>query len=317
MTRSGAGRALVVFVCLAILPGVVASLPAQDLTPRAYVITPVSSNAITLTNIFNTGNLRFEGTVPIEGATGRLNVPALSLYRSFSFFGRSANVAATLPYGVGTFKGTVLGAEREAYRSGLLDSVFRLSVNLAGGPAMTLPQLREWRQKSIIGASLKIVAPTGQYDPTKLINLGGNRWAFKPEIGYSGRFGHFLVDAYAAVWFFTRNPDFFSRNEFVSGTHAQTQDPIYAFETHLSYDVRPRFWVSLDGNFWYGGRTSLDGVENPATLQQSSRIGITASIPITRRQAIKLGVADGAYIRFGGDYTIVSLAWQYSWIGKP
>jgi hypothetical protein len=305
-----------VFVCLAILAGV-ASVRAQDLTPRAYVITPVSSNAVTLTNIFNTGNLRFEGTVPIEGATGKLNVPALSLYRSFSFFGRSANVAATLPYGVGTFKGTVLGAEREAYRSGLLDSVFRLSVNLAGGPAMTLPQLREWRQKSIIGASLKIVAPTGQYDPTKLINLGGNRWAFKPEIGYSGRFGHFLVDAYAAVWFFTRNPDFFSRNEFVSGTHSQTQDPIYAFETHLSYDVRPRFWVSLDGNFWYGGRTSLDGVENPATLQQSSRIGITASIPITRRQAIKLGVADGAYIRFGGDYTIFSVAWQYSWVGKP
>ncbi len=309
--------ALATLVWLSALAGTSARLRAQDLTPRAYVITPVRSSAVTLTDIYSTGNLRFEGTVPIEGATGRLNVPALSLYRSFSFFGRSANVAATLPYGVGTFKGTVLGAEREAYRSGLLDSVFRLSVNLAGGPAMALPQMREWRQKSLVGASLKIVAPTGQYDPTKLINLGGNRWAFKPEIGWSGRFGHFLVDAYAAAWYFTRNPDFFSRNEFVSGTHAQTQDPIYAFETHLSYDVRPRFWVSLDGNFWYGGRTSLDGVENPATLQQSSRIGITASIPITRHQAIKLGVADGAYIRFGGDYTIVSVAWQYSWVGKP
>ena len=287
------------------------------MTPRAYVITPRSSNAITLTNIFNTGNLRFEGTVPIEGATGRLNVPALSLYRSFSLFGRSANVAATLPYGVGTFEGTVLGAEREAYRSGLLDSVFRLSVNLAGGPAMTLPQMREWRQRSLVGASLKVVAPTGQYDPTKLINLGGNRWAIKPEIGYSGHFGSFIVDAYAAVWFFTRNDEFFSRNEFFPGTQAQTQDPIYAFETHLSYDIRPRFWISLDGNFWYGGRTSLGGVENPSTLQQSSRIGITASVPITRHQAIKLGVADGAYVRFGGDYTILSVAWQYSWVGKP
>ena len=73
----------------------------------------------------------------------------------------------------------------------------------------------------------------------------------------------------------------------------------------------------LDGNFWYGGRTSLGGVENPSTLQQSSRIGITASVPITRHQAIKLGVADGAYVRFGGDYTILSVAWQYSWVGKP
>lgn len=317
MRRPEAHALAAALACALILPCGAARLAAQDLTPRAYVITPVRSNAVTLSYIFNDGNLRFEGTVPIEGATGRLSLPALSLYHSFSFFGRSANVAATLPYGVGNFRGTVFGAEVDAYRSGLLDSVFRVSVNLAGGKAMPLSQMRQWRQKTLLGASLKVVAPTGQYDPTKLINLGGNRWGLKPEIGYSGRFGNFLLDAYAAVWFFTRNPEFFSRNQYVPGTHAQTQDPIFAFETHLSYDFRPRFWVSLDGNFWYGGRTSLDGALNPATLQQSSRIGLTASFPITRRQAIKVGVADGAYVRFGGDYTIVSAAWQYSWVGRP
>jgi hypothetical protein len=291
---------------------------AQDLTPRAYLVTPVRSNAVNLSYIFNDGELLFEGTVPITGATGRLSVPALSLYRSLSLFGRSANVSATLPYGVGTFKGTVIEAEIEAYRSGLMDSVFRLAVNLKGAPAMELSEARKWRQKHLLGASLKVVAPTGQYDPTKLINLGGNRWAFKPELGYSGRFGgHWILDAYASVWFFTRNPDFFSRNQYVPGTHAQTQDPIGAFETHLSYDFKPRLWVSLDGNFWYGGRTSLDGVENPATLQKSSRIGVTASFPVTGHQSIKLGVADGAYVRFGGNYRIVSVAWQYSWLTRP
>ena len=132
---------------------------------------------------------------------------------------------------------------------------------------MKLSQMRTWRQKTLIGASLKIVAPTGQYDPTKLINLGGNRWAIKPELAYSGRFGHFVLDGYAAVWFFTENHEFFSRNQYFSGTRAQTQEPILALETHVSYDVRPRFWVSLDGNFWRGGRTSLNGVQNPATLQ--------------------------------------------------
>jgi hypothetical protein len=297
-----------------------ASAPAraQDLTPRAYLVTPVRSNAVNLSYIFNDGELLFEGTVPITGATGRLSVPALSLYRSLSLFGRSANVSATLPYGVGTFKGTVIEAEIEAYRSGLMDSVFRLAVNLKGAPAMELSEARKWRQKHLLGASLKVVAPTGQYDPTKLINLGGNRWAFKPELGYSGRFGgHWILDAYASVWFFTRNPDFFSRNQYVPGTHAQTQDPIGAVETHLSYDFKPRLWVSLDGNFWYGGRTSLDGVENPATLQKSSRIGVTASFPVTGHQSIKLGVADGAYVRFGGNYRIVSVAWQYSWLTRP
>jgi hypothetical protein len=290
------------------------ALDAQDLSPRVYVITPVHSNAITLGDIFNDGKLQFEGTVPIEGATGRLNVPSLTLYRSLSFFGRSANVAATLPYGVGHFKGTVQEAEVDAYRSGLLDPIFRFSVNLHGAPAMDLPRIRQWRQRTLVGASLKLVPPTGQYDPAKLVNLGSNRWSFKPELGLSRRFGSWVLDAYAAVWLFTKNPEFFSRNQYFSGTRRQTQDPIFAVETHLSYDVKPRLWVSLDGNFWYGGRTSLDGVENPATLQQSSRIGITASVPLTRRQAIRFGYADGAYVRFGGDYKIASVAWQYSWI---
>ena len=308
---------IAVAATLTLLAGAAQRLHAQDLTPRAYVVTPLRSNAVNLSYIFNDGELLFEGTVPITGATGRLSVPALSLYHSLSVFGRSANVTATLPYGVGTFKGTVIGAEVSAYRSGLLDSVFRFSVNLKGAPAMELGEMRQWRQEHLLGASLKLVAPTGQYDPTKLINLGGNRWAFKPELGYSGRFGHWVLDAYASAWFFTRNPEFFSRNQYFPGTQDQTQDPIAAFETHLSYDMRPRFWVSLDGNFWYGGRTSLNGVENPATLQKSSRIGVTASFPLTRRQSIKLGFADGAYVRFGGDYKIASVAWQYSWVGKP
>ena len=300
-----------------LLAGPPPSLRAQDLSPRAYLITPLRSNAVTVGNIFNDGNLLFEGTVPITGATGRLNMPNVTLSHSLSVLGRSANVAATLAYGVGHFKGTVIGAEVDAYRSGLFDSVFRLSVNLKGARAMELSEMRQWRQKTLIGVSLKVVAPTGQYDPTKLINLGANRWAFKPELGLSRRWGHWVLDAYAAVWFFTRNPEFFSRNQYVSGTHDQTQDPIAAIEGHLSYDFRPRLWVSLDANFWRGGRTSLDGVENPVTLQKSSRVGVTASFPVTRHQSIKVGYADGAYVRFGGDYRIASAAWQYSWITRP
>jgi hypothetical protein len=295
----------------------VPALRAQDLTPRAYLITPVRSNAVTLSNVFNDGNLLFDGTVPITDATGRLNVAVVSVYHSLAVFGRSANLTASLPYGVGNFEGTAFGTETSVYRSGLLDTSFRISVNLIGAPAMSLEEMRTWRQRRLLGVSLKVVAPTGQYDPTKLINLGGNRWAFKPELGYSGRLGHWIIDAYASVWFFTRNPEFFSRNQYFAGTRDQTQDPVAAFEAHLSYDVRPRLWISLDANFWNGGRTSLDGVENPATLQRSSRVGITASIPITRRQSIKLGYAQGAYVRFGGDYKIASVAWQYGWVGGP
>ena len=299
---------------------IVSSAPAvrgQDLAPRAYLITPVKSDAITVAYSFNDGELLLEGAAPITDATGRLNVPNVAYYHSLGLLGRSANVTVGLAYGVGNFEGTVLGEERSIYRSGLFDAVFRISVNLVGGPAMSGAEMRQWRQKTLLGVSLKVIAPTGQYDPTKMINLGANRWAFKPELGLSQRWGHFILDAYGSIWLFTENPEFFSRNEWFPGTQSQTQDPIGALETHLSYDFRPRFWVSLDGNFWYGGRTSLNGVENPATLQKNSRIGVTASFPLTRHQSVKVGYARGAYIRFGGDYDVVSAAWQYSWIGRP
>ena len=289
---------------------------AQDLTPRAYVVTPLRSNAVFVTDVYNQGDLNFEGTVPIEDATGRINGVALGYYRALGVLGRSANVSVVLPYGSGTFDGLVLGSPFTTHRSGLFDIPIRFAVNLLGGPALEPAEWVRWRQTTLLGASLKLVIPVGQYDPTKLINLGSNRWGFKPELALSHRHGHWIVDAYGAVWLFTKNPEFFSHNAYYAGTRAQTQDPIGIVEMHLSYDVRPRLWVSLDGNFWYGGKTAVSSVENPNTLQKSSRVGVTASVPLTQRQSVKLGFADGAYARFGGDYTIFSAAWQYSWVGR-
>jgi len=289
---------------------------AQDLTPRAYVVTPLRSNALLVTDIFNNGDINFEGTAPIEDATGTINGVAAGYYRSLGILGRSANVNVVLPYGTGTFDAVVLGAPFSTHRSGLFDIPVRFAVNLLGGPAMEPAQWLQWQQKTLLGASLKIVVPVGQYDPTKLINLGSNRWAFKPELGLSQRYGHWILDAYGAGWFFTKNPEFFSHNQYFAGTRSQTQAPIGIAELHVSYDVQPRLWVSLDGNYWYGGATTVSGVENAHTLQQNSRVGVTASVPLSRRQSLKLGFADGAYARFGGDYRILSAAWQYSWVGK-
>lgn len=289
---------------------------AQDLAPRAYVITAVHSNAITLTWSFYNGSINY-GALPVSGATGVYSVPIFSYYHSSGVFGRSANVVASLPYAVGNFQGTVLGAERHLYRSGLLDSSFRFSINLKGGPSMPPQEYMKWQQKVLLGVSLKVLAPTGQYDPTKLINWGTNRWSFKPEFGYSQRWGKWIVDGYVGVWFFTTNHDFFSRNAFFAGTRSQSQKPIGALEGHLSYDFKRRLWVSLDGNFWFGGSTSVNGLENPLTKQANSRLGGTAAVPITNHQSLKFSYSGGTYIRFGGNYQNVSVAWQYSWLGRP
>jgi hypothetical protein len=290
----------------------------QDLSPRAYTITPLHSNAINVTYSFFNGGLNFNGVVPITGATGTYSVPSISYYHSFSFFGRSANIAAGLPYGVGTFQGSVLGTNQQIYRSGLLDVGVRFSVNLRGGPAMSVPQYLKWKQKTVLGASLRVIAPTGQYSPTKLINWGINRWAFKPEIGYSRRFGKWVLDGYAGVWFFTTNQKSFS----IPAPKPQTSSPIGSFEGHLSYDAKkyrakPPLWFSLDGNFWFGGTTTLGGITNLATRQTSSRIGVTAAVPLRPHQSIKVSYSNGSYVRFGGNYQNVSISWQYSWLGRP
>jgi hypothetical protein len=176
---------------------------SQDLTPRAYVITPVHWNAITLTYSFETGSILFDNALPIAGASGTTNTPIISYYHALNFLGRSANINAALAYSVGHFQGDVNGTEQKLYRSGPMDSIYRFSVNLKGGPAMPIEQFMKWRQKTIIGTSVKVVAPTGQYDPTELVNIGSNRWGFKPELGFSQRRGHWLFDTYGGVWFFT------------------------------------------------------------------------------------------------------------------
>jgi hypothetical protein len=289
-------------------------LSAQDLAPRAYVITAEHSNAITLSWAFYDGGLNFNGTVPITGATGRYDVPVFSYYHSLDFFGRSANITVSLPYAVGTFKGDVLGTRMEVYRSGLLDTSIRFSVNLKGGPAMEPHQFMKWKQKSLLGVSLRVIAPTGQYDGAKLVNWGINRWAFKPELGYSRRLGSWILDGYAGVWLYTLNSASFG----VPAPKPQSEAPIGSLEGHLSYDFKKqRCWVSLDGNFWWGGITSVSGVRNLETKQIASRVGVTASLPLNKHQSIKASYSDGDYSRFGGKYQSISLAWQYSWLRRP
>ena len=125
--------------CAIVFAGMVAGWPAailaQDLSPRAYLITPLHSNAVILTWSFSDGDLDVGNLIPAT-ITGRYNIPILSYYHSLSILGRSANLTASVPYGVGNFVGSALGRQRSVYRSGLLDLGFRVSVNLKGGPAL-------------------------------------------------------------------------------------------------------------------------------------------------------------------------------------
>ncbi len=302
----------IVCACLLLVLGSAAL--AQTLAPRAYVITPRNANAITLSWSYYDGSLNLNGAVPVTGATGTLPCSGLQLLPFlrpvWAFREHHRLLAIRRRY----FPGFGSGQPAPDLSLGLLDLAVRFSVNLKGGPAMAMPQFVKWKQKMLLGASLTVVAPTGQYDPTHLINWGINRWAFKPELGYSQRWGNWLLDAYGGVWLYTTNNAFYS----VPNPQPQTQSPIGSFEGHLSYDFPPiHCWASLDGNLWFGGTTSLNGIPNPVTRQTSSRIGGTFSFPLVKHQSMKISYSRGTYVRFGGDYQTVSVAWQYSWVGWP
>jgi len=237
------------------------------------------------------------------------------VYHSFGVLGRSASITVGLPFALGDLRGTVSGEGRAITRRGVADTVVRLAINIAGGPALKLAEfVKTPAARSVLGASVKVLAPTGQYNPTRLINIGTNRWAFKPELGYTGRAGNFVVDAFAGVWLFTANETFLVTENDPSGFR-RTQDPVAAFELHVSYDVKPRLWISVDLNYWRGGRTSVDGVEGTLTLLSNSRIGVTGSVPLTRHQSLKVSYSDGVLVRLGGDFRVLSAGWQYGWVG--
>ena len=248
---------------IAVVAALALSATAQDLSPRAYVITPVGSNALSVSYAFNDGAILLDPTIPIEDLQGRFSVPILGYYRSFGLFGRSANVAVALPYGIGNFSGVVIGQPTSVYRSGLADGRVRVAVNLRGGRAMSVPEFIKYRERTVIGASLTIIVPTGQYDPARLINPGAHRVGFKPEVGLTRRLGKWAWDGYGGLWVFTENSSFFP------GNSVRKQNLITSLEFHLGYYVRPRAWVSFDSNFWVGGNTVINGVENQDRARNS------------------------------------------------
>jgi hypothetical protein len=305
-------RAVLAALLACSLPAVCA---AQDLTPRAYLVSPISANAVTVTYAFSKGEITFDPTLPVADARGTLHTPVVSYYHGFDLFGRSANVSGSLPWVNGSFSASVAGVARDAHRQGLMDATVRLAVNLVGGRALPLVEFAKTPpSRTVVGASVRVVAPTGQYVNTRGINPGANRWGFKPELGFSRRLRRLVVDGYAGVWLFTANNDYFAADAESDGA-VRTQAPIGSFAGHISYDVNRRLWVSLDLNYWYGGRTTVNGVRSRTSVQSNSRIGVTGAFPVTRHQSIKASFSDGVITRVGGTFKVLSMAWQYSWVG--
>jgi hypothetical protein len=278
---------------------------AQELEPRAYANLPIGLNFLALGYAYSRGGLATDPSLPVEDAHLKINSGLLAYVRSLDFWGRSGKVDVIVPYS--GLSGTARVAGQPATRdvSGFGDPRLRLAVNFYGAPSLTVPEFRSYERDLVVGGSVQVTPPLGQYDPTRAVNLGTNRWSVKPDIGVSKAFGSFTADLTAGVTLFGTNHDFF-------GGQTVEKDPLYSIQANVSYDFPGGVWASLGSTFYSGGRTTANGVRKDDSLN-NSRFGLTVSVPVDRHFSIKLNASTGISTRTGSDFDTVGVVGQYRW----
>jgi hypothetical protein len=298
-------------VAFALQLAAAASARAQQLEPRAYANLPIGLNFLVAGYAYSQGDVLADPSLPVSDASARVNTLVLGYVRSLDFWGNSGSLGLLLPYaelsasGQISTSGQVAAQSASVTRSGLGDPALRFAINFYGAPALDLEQFRKYKQDTIVGASLVVTAPWGEYDGAKLVNIGTHRWSFKPEVGLSQALGSWILESAFGVTFFTDNDDFF-------GGHTRKQDRLYAVQAHVIYYFDPRLWAAFDATYYAGGRTSVDGALNN-DLQQNSRWGATLGKSLDPRNSFKLYFSSGATARTGTKFNTVGIAWQYLW----
>jgi hypothetical protein len=291
----------------AVLAALCASLHAQDLEPRAYSNSPIGLNFVIAGYGYAKGDVLTDPSLPLENVSNNIHLGIFAYATTLNVLGQSAKLDLIVPYGSLAAKGLVFGAPHARYVTGFADPSFRFSINFIGAPALTAAQFKDYRQDFILGASLRVTAPMGQYDSDKLVNIGTHRWSFKPEIGISKAFGPWTVEFTPGVTFFTDNHDFF-------GGKTREVRPLIAAQLGITYTYAPGGWLALNACYYAGSRTTIDDVENDDE-QEGMRYGATLAIPINRYQSVKLYGTTGYDAHRHHDFGAVGIAWQIRWGG--
>jgi hypothetical protein len=278
---------------------------AGEIEPRSYVNTPVGINFLLAGYSYSDGGLSTAASSPIKDAELKINTGVLAYARSLDMWGKSGKFDVIVPYSQLSGSAMFEGQPRERNVTGLNDPRFRVSVNFYGAPALSLQEFAHYQQDLLIGASVQVSAPLGQYDQDKLVNLGNNRWFIKPDIGISKALGALTLELSTGVFFFSNNDDY------LDGKTLE-QDPVYTTQLHVTYNLGSGVWAALSGTYDYGGRTTIDGVQRD-DLEKNLRVGVTLALPVNRSNSVKLYASGGAYTRAVSDYDLFGIVWQYRW----
>jgi hypothetical protein len=280
---------------------------AQDLEPRSYSNSPIGLNFLIGGYAHTEGSVLTDPSLPIDNLGIETHSGILGYATTFKAFGQSAKFDLILPAVSLSAEGDVAGVERERHVTGMGDPLFRISVNFLGAPALTAAEFKEYHQDVIVGASLRVGAPLGRYDEDRLINIGSNRWSFRPEIGISKAIGPWTLELAPGAAIYTDNGDF-------GGGKTREQEPLVSVQAGLSYTFAPGFWLAASGSWYKGGQTTVDGVEKDDE-QEGTRFGLTLALPVNRHHSIKIYALTGLNADADRDLDAIGVAWQYRWGG--
>jgi hypothetical protein len=280
---------------------------AQQLEPRAYSPSPIDANFGGLSFLHVTGGAAIDPSLPVQDA--RVEVEALTGYylRTFDLLGHQASVGLALPYVWQQGSATVQNQGHSAQRSGPGDPAFRFATNLIGGPALSREEFfAHPPDTTALGTSLTVIAPFGQYYDDRLLNIGSNRWSFKPELGLSQPAGPWQFELSGGAWLFTDNEHFF-------GGRRREQDPIVTTQAHIGYNFRPGFWFAADATYYVGGQSTVGGSRND-DRQEATRVGLTLALPLSEGYSVKFAWSNTVSARLGGSgFETYMVALQYTW----
>ena len=279
---------------------------AQFTDARTYDNTPAGTNQLELDYAYVHANASIDTSLIITGAKFNLNQGTADYTRYFGLLHRLMWVEAGVP--IAGLGGSITGTNIHGSTTGAGDSNYALAMLLKGGPALSVAQFKDYKPTTTLGVSLTITAPTGLYHANKILNLGSDRWSFKPEIALSHPFGpeqKWEFDAYANAYFYTDNTSY-------HGREILRQEPLPGVEGHISYSFNDRLWASVDTRYSFRGTTLLNGVtQNNA--QQNFILGSEMNISLNPRNSLAFEFAKALVHQNGPAFVGFSVKYDHTW----
>ena len=280
---------------------------AQDIEPRRWTPLPLGTQIVGVAYGYTDGEIFFDPVLQAEDATVSINAMAVQYVRPFKIGKKLARLDVLVPYSTAKWKGLLAGEPTTVQRNGFADPRVRLSVNLVGPDAMNAKEFREYVAthpvSTSIGASLAITLPFGKYFEDKLLNIGQNRFVFRPQIGIVHQWGLWSYEFTGSVFIFTNN------NNFFNGA-VRKQDPVFAVQTHLIKRFKNRMWGSLSLGSGLGGQSIIN--KQPNDDQRGDILGaLSFGLPIMKNQGVKLALVRAQTLNdIGANTSSFVLGWS-------